>query len=236
MTSGSEQAGDAPGTLAIVVPVRDDASALARLLAELAELNVSGNVIVVDGGSSDGSVEVARLRGVPVIEAGGGRGGQLAAGCRAASGRWLWLLHADSSGLAPALDWLRRHGAVSPEGWGRFDVRFEPATSIMAVVAWFMNQRSRLTGICTGDQGMFVSRASLDAVGGVPEQPLMEDIELSRRLKRLGRPVCRPETVVTSARRWVQQGVVRTVLRMWWFRLRYWAGASPVSLARAYYR
>ena len=230
------QTGGDTGTVAIIVPVRNDAAALARLLTELAGLNACHDVVVVDGGSSDGSAEVARRHGVRVIESRGGRGGQLAAGCRVASGRWLWLLHADSSDLASALGWLRRHGAVCADGWGRFDVRFTPASTAMAVVAWFMNRRSRLTGICTGDQGMFVSRASLDVVGGVPEQPLMEDVELSRRLKGLGRPICRSETVATSPRRWIEQGVVRTVLRMWWFRLRYWAGASPASLARVYYR
>jgi rSAM/selenodomain-associated transferase 2 len=236
VTAATGQADGGSTPLSIVVPVRNDAAALARLLAELGGLGVRGEVIVVDGGSTDDSVAVARRSGARVLEAGGGRGGQLAAGCRAATGRWLWLLHADSSDLASPLTWLTGLAARRVEGWGRFDVLFDPSTAAMTMVAWFMNRRSRLTGICTGDQGIFVARATLEAAGGIPEQPLMEDIELSRRLKRLGCPMCRPETIATSPRRWLGHGVLRTVLRMWWFRLRYWAGASPASLARAYYR
>ena len=236
MSAGPEVAPAAGRAVSIVIPVRNDGAALGRLLAQLAELGAGGDVVVVDGGSADDSMDVARRHGVAVIEARGGRGGQLAAGCRHAPGRWLWLLHADTSDPAAALTWLRRRAAEGPDGWGRFDVAFTPASRAMALVAWSMNRRSRLTGICTGDQGMFVARPLLDAVGGVPDQPLMEDIELSRRLKRVARPICRPERIVTSPRRWLAHGVSRTILRMWWYRLRYWAGASPEALARAYYR
>ena len=119
--------------------------------------------------------------------------------------------------------------------WGRFAVRIEGG-AVLAIVAWMMNRRSCLTGICTGDQGIFVHRELLHAVGGMPTQPLMEDIELSRRLKRKVRPLCRTERVGTSARRWRAHGVLRTVLSMWWFRLRYWQGADAEQLAREYYR
>jgi rSAM/selenodomain-associated transferase 2 len=163
-----------------------------------------------------------------------GRGRQLAAGAADARADWLWFLHADSAGTAPALDWLARHR--DGPAWGRFDVRLEPAGPMLRLVGFLMNQRSRLTGICTGDQGIFVHRVLLERAGGMPEQPLMEDIELSRRLKRLGRPLCPRVALLTSSRRWRDRGAVRTIFGMWWFRLRYWLGADPERLARAYYR
>ena len=129
---------------------------------------------------------------------------------------------------------MRTHRKWPPVG-ARFDICFDASTARLNLLAAMMNGRSRLTGICTGDQGIFVHRRLLSRIGGVPEQPLMEDIELSRKLGRLCRPVCRTETLQTSARRWQQAGWWTTVLRMWWFRLRYWLGASPEQLAMEYY-
>lgn len=226
-------------SLSVVIPVLNDASALERLLRGLAaHAGPSLEIIVVDGGSTDHSRALAAELAGLVITAGAGRGRQLAAGARASRGRWLWFLHADSNGVDAAADFLLGLSA-SPEavpGWGRFDVAFDQPTRLLRLVAAAMALRSRMTGICTGDQGIFVHRQLLDLVGGVPPQPLMEDIELSLRLRRLGRPVCRREVLTTSARRWHAQGVVRTILKMWGFRLRYWFGADPDALARRYYR
>jgi rSAM/selenodomain-associated transferase 2 len=221
--------------VSVIIPVLNDAVALDRLLARLAvRARPEVEVIVVDGGSTDASLATARAGGaVAVLESVRGRGEQLALGCAAARGRWLWLLHADSSPEDACLAVLL--GLDERPGWGRFAVRI-PGPPLLRSVAWLMNARSCLTGICTGDQGLFVHRDLLAAAGGMPAQPLMEDIELSRRLKRLRRPWCRPEQIGTSPRRWLKHGVVRTILAMWGFRLRYWLGADPVELAREYYR
>ena len=219
--------------VSIIIPVRNDRDALTRLLAVLAGFSAAGlEVIVVDGQSSDGSIEAARAAGVRVMTTAPGRGIQLNAGARAARGRWLWMLHADSLPGPAALTYLR---TLQGPLWGRFSVAFEPVSPAMRVIAAMMNLRSRLTGICTGDQALFVEKSLLEAVGGVPEQALMEDVELSRRLKRLVQPACAAIVVPTSARRWQRFGVVRTVLDMWLLRVRYWLGTPPDQLARAYY-
>ncbi len=219
--------------VSIIIPVRNDRAALAHLLAALNELPQSGlEIIVVDGQSSDGSAELAREGGVRVLSSVPGRGRQLNLGARSASGRCLWMLHADSRPSQAALTYLR---TLRQPAWGRFNVAFLPEGSAMRVIAAFMNLRSRLTGICTGDQSLFVAPSLLQAIGGVPEQPLMEDIELCRRLKALLQPECPQLVIATSARRWQRFGVLRTVLGMWQLRLRYWLGATPEALARRYY-
>ena len=217
----------------MIIPVLNDAEPLERLLERLGD--PSGfEIIVADGGSQDGSVEVARRRGCEVVSSRPGRGHQLAAGIARARAPWIWLLHADST---PADAAVRHLKGLPPDrpGWGRFSVRLAPGTPL-ELVAHAMNLRSWITGICTGDQGIFVHRQLLDEAGGMPRQSLMEDIELSRRLKARRRPDCRWQTIATSPRRWRARGVVRTVLSMWRFRLRYWLGADPERLAREYYR
>jgi len=222
----------APG-LSIVIPVRNDVAALSSLLAGLSPmLDEFVEVIVVDGMSTDGSDAVALDHGCRVLTSEPGRGRQLNTGCRFAQGEWLWLLHADSRVPPAALDFLRQPRAP---GWGRFDVAFEPAAPGQLLIAAFMNLRSRITGICTGDQGIFLHRRLAAAIHGVPEQPLMEDVELCRRLKRLGPPLSPRIRLTTSSRRWQQHGLLTTVLTMWGFRLRYWWGADPDVLAKAYY-
>jgi rSAM/selenodomain-associated transferase 2 len=191
-------------------------------------------VLVVDGGSHDGPAELAARFGAGFISSAPGRGRQLAAGVAAARGTWLWLLHADTRTTGAALNYLL--GLDPAPGWGRFDVRFAPSSPGLRLIAGAMGLRSRLTGICTGDQGMFVHRRLLEAAGGMPCQPLMEDIELSRRLKRRQRLRCPRQTITSSSRRWNRRGLLRTVASMWRFRLRYWLGADPDRLAREYYR
>ena len=236
--SSSARSADTPAgvALSIVVPVLNDAAALDTLLHRLAATSAACadvEIVVVDGGSSDGGPDAARAAGARVVLAPAGRGGQLAAGCAVAAGDWLWLLHADSKVDDRHVRVMR---ALSAPGWGRFDVDFDDAAPQFRILAHAMNVRSAVTGICTGDQGMFVHRELLSAAGGIPDQPLMEDIELSRRLKQLGRPMRVVDPIVTSSRRWREHGFVRTVLSMWLLRAAYWLGAAPGTLARRYYR
>jgi rSAM/selenodomain-associated transferase 2 len=204
-------------------------------LEALASLRTHGvEVIVADGGSSDQTAALARPLADRVIEAPRGRASQMNAGAALARGGILVFLHADTR-LPVDADRLILGGlARSGRAWGRFDVRIEGAHPLFPVIAFFMNARSRLTGIATGDQAMFVSRGAFAAVGGFPNIALMEDITLARNLKRVSRPLCLRARVTTSGRRWEKRGVVRTILLMWRLRLAYFFGAKPESLARRY--
>jgi rSAM/selenodomain-associated transferase 2 len=220
--------------LSIIIPVLNEANRLPGLLAQLAPLLARGaEVIIADGGSHDGSQALLPAN-VCWLSAPRGRALQMNAGATEASGQVLWFLHADSR-LPPAADQLIL--AALADGrhvWGRFDVAIEGRPRMLAVVAQMMNWRSRLSAIATGDQGMFVLRSTFQAIGGFPRQPLMEDIELSARLRRLGRPACIRERLVTSGRRWEERGVWRTILLMWRLRWAYWRGTPVEKLAKAY--
>ena len=221
--------------LSIIVPMLNEAAALPALLAQLARWRTRGcEVVLVDGGSTDGSADVARAAGFRVVEAERGRARQMNAGAVQAGGEVLLFLHADTQ-LPTEADAAVR-GALADErrDWGRFDVRITGRAPMLCVVAALMNLRSRLTGIATGDQAMFVRREAFDAVGGFPLQPLMEDIELSRRLLRRSRPACLRARVTTSGRRWEQRGVWRTIVLMWRLRWAYWRGVPAEVLAEAY--
>lgn len=221
--------------LSIVVPALNEAPGIAGTLARLAPLRERGcEVIVVDGGSADATAEAARLLADRVMSAPRGRAHQMNAGAAAAGGRVLLFLHADTE-LPPDADRLIAAGlAASGRGWGRFDVRLSGAHPLLRVVERAMNFRSRLTGICTGDQAIFVRRDLFHAVGGFPSIALMEDIALSRKLKRRGPPLRLTQPVITSSRRWEENGVLATVLTMWQLRLRYFLGADPSRLAHTY--
>lgn len=220
-------------TLSIIVPVLDEAALVADALAALAPYRERGvEVIVVDGGSRDPTMDIARPFADRTISAPRGRAAQMNAGAAAARGDVLLFLHVDTV-LPPDADRLVTDH-LNDSSWGRFDVAIAGRSALLPVVARMMNLRSRLTGIATGDQAMFVTRAAFARAGGFPDIPLMEDIALSVRLKRYGRPVCLGERVTTSGRRWEKRGVVRTILTMWRLRLAYWLGADPSALARAY--
>ncbi len=214
-----------------MVPVLDEALRLPMLLAALAPLRRLGaEVIVVDGDSSDGSAAVAAPLADTVIAAPRGRAAQMNAGAAGARAPWLLFLHADTQLPAGTMAAI----TTSRADWGRFDVRIDGRSRWLPVVAAFMNLRSRLTGIATGDQAIFVRRAVFEAAGGFPAQPLMEDVELSRRLKRHSRPDCRRERVVTSGRRWDERGAWRTIVLMWRLRWLYWRGTPAERLAALY--
>ncbi len=221
--------------LSIIIPMLDEAASLPTLLADLLPLVRRGcEVILVDGGSTDGSAALARAAGFTVLEAPRGRASQMNAGARQATGEVLLFLHADTR-LPPGALHRVEHAMSQPHSqWGRFDVRIEGRSPWFPVIAALMNLRSRLSGIATGDQAIFVRRETFWQVGGYPDQALMEDIALSRALKQRTRPVCLRERVITSGRRWETHGVFRTVVLMWWLRLRYFFGANPEVLARAY--
>lgn len=223
--------------VSIVIPVLNEADRLPGLLARLAPWRDRAEVLVVDGGSHDGTLEAARAAGwVRVLSAAPGRARQMNAGAAAAAGDLLLFLHADVSLPATALDDIRAALADPGVVGGRFDVRLDGRGPIYRVVEVFMNLRSRWTGIWTGDQAIFVHRAVFERLGGFPEIPLMEDVEFTRRLKREGPGACLRARVLASARKWEREGPVRTILLMWALRFLYWIGVSPPRLHRWYYR
>jgi rSAM/selenodomain-associated transferase 2 len=231
----SARAGARGARLSIVVPALDEAARIGETLASLASLVARGHeVIVVDGGSRDETLAMARACGARVLRAPRGRASQMNAGAARARAEVLVFLHADSRLPADAdrlvLDGLAR----SQRAWGRFDVALEGRSAWLPVIAWFMNRRSRLTGIATGDQAIFVHRDAFVRVGGFPPIALMEDIELSRRLRSVSPPLCLAARTISSGRRWETHGVWRTILLMWRLRLAHFLGASPERLRRAY--
>jgi rSAM/selenodomain-associated transferase 2 len=219
--------------LTIVVPVLDEAAIITAALQALAPLRARGaEVIVVDSGSGDGTPALAASLADRVIAASQGRGAPMNAGAAFGSGDALLFLHADTV-LPDNADGLIA-AALDQRAWGRFDLRIAGRHPFLAVVARMINWRSRLTGIATGDQAIFVTRTAFEAVGGFPDLPLMEDIALSQRLKRLCRPYCIGTPAVTSGRRWEYHGVLRTVFLMWRLRLAYYLGVAPTHLAAQY--
>jgi rSAM/selenodomain-associated transferase 2 len=221
--------------ISVVVPALDEAEGIAATLAPLQALRARGHeVLVVDGGSTDGTPELAAPLADRVLRSARGRARQQNAGAREARGDVLLFLHADTR-LPPDADRLVLEGlARSGRGWGRFDVRLTGRAPMLRVVERMISLRSRLGGIATGDQAIFARREWFRDAGGFPEIPLMEDVALSRALLRRGRPLCLREPVLTSSRRWESRGVWRTILLMWRLRLEYRLGADPERLAARY--
>ena len=222
--------------LSIIIPTLDESENIASCLKALAPLRVRGaQVVVVDGGSRDDTVQRALPLADIVISAPRGRAGQLNAGAGNATGTTLLFLHADTR-LPEDADTVIESGMRdSRRVWGRFDVRIAGSHPLLPVIAWFMNQRSRLTAIATGDQGIFATRAAFDRAGGFPAIQLMEDIALCKALKKQGPPLCLRARITTSGRRWEQRGTVKTMLLMWRLRFSYFFGADPDKLAQQYY-
>jgi rSAM/selenodomain-associated transferase 2 len=220
--------------ISIIVPVLNEQANLPAAWQHLSPFMHQGvQVIVVDGGSTDGTAALARRLGFSVTPSPAGRARQMNTGAQHATGDILLFLHIDTQ-LPDG--WLagvqaRLHAHVC---WGRFDVRITGRARMLKVVAQMMNWRSRITGIATGDQALFMTREAFNSVGGFPDQPLMEDIEMSKRLLRLSRPACIADKVTTSGRRWESRGVWTTIFLMWRLRYTYWRGHSAIQLAQAY--
>lgn len=216
--------------LSIVVPTLNEAGGIAAALTRLEPLRGRGaEVIVADGGSDDGTIDLAQPGADKVVDAPRGRASQMNAGAAAASGDVLLFLHADTI-LPDGADALIQ----ASHAWGRFDVRIDGRHPVLRLVAAMMNLRSRLTGVCTGDQAIFVRRSLFAEVGGYPDIPLMEDIALSKVLRRRASPACLANRVITSGRRWETRGVMRTIVLMWRLRFDYWRGVDPRDLAIRY--
>lgn len=220
--------------ISVIIPILNEAEELPTLLSSLGLLDEDTEVLVVDGGSRDGSPTLVSEAGYPLLTSASGRARQMNAGARAAVGDVLLFLHADArlppDGVEAVRAAMRDPAVVA----GRFDLVYERARWPYPWIAWSGNLRSRLTGICTGDQTIFVRRAAFEAVGGYPEIPLMEDVELSRRLKRLGRMACLRACVAGSTRKYRQEGVWRTVALMALLRMLYALGVPPERLHRLY--
>lgn len=233
-TTGADTGAARRARLAVVVPAVNEAQRITQTLAPVCR--VADVCVVVDGGSQDDTVLLARAAGAQVLQSGRGRALQMNAGARCcADADILLFLHADTglpAGWQQAVCQAMAQGAL----WGRFDVAMDSPGRLLGCVAAMMNLRSRLTGICTGDQAIFVSGELFARVGGFAAIPLMEDVELSARLRReAGRPACLRATVTTSARRWLRRGIWSTIVQMWWIRLLYFFRVSPQRLHAMYY-
>jgi len=222
-------------SVSIVIPALNEGARIRGTLAKLQAARENGHeLILVDGGSSDETVSMARPLVDQLIISRPGRAIQMNAGAKASCGKILWFLHADTLVPDNALEALQ---SVVRAGhrWGRFNVRLSGPDWQLRIIERMMNLRSCITGIATGDQGIFVLADMFWQLDAYPDIPLMEDIALSRRLRKIGRPACVREVLVTSSRRWVQNGILRTVMLMWTLRFLYWLGVSPNKLVRWYY-
>ena len=221
--------------LSVIIPVLEEAATIETALRALAPLRARGvEIVVADGGSRDDTAARAAPLAERVVVSPRGRAMQMNAGAAVARGDVLLFLHADTR-LPPDADRIVRDAlARTRRAWGRFDVTIEGRHPLLPVVAAAMNTRSRLTGITTGDQAMFVTRAAFAAAGGFPAIALMEDIRFASTLKRISRPISLRARVTTSGRRWEARGVVRTILLMWRLRLMFFFGAAPDTLAQRY--
>ncbi|HYD50830.1 MAG TPA: TIGR04283 family arsenosugar biosynthesis glycosyltransferase [Terriglobales bacterium] len=219
--------------LSVIVPCLNEAAVIASTLRRLRDAG-DGEIVVVDGGSDDATVAVAGPLADIVIQASRGRAAQMNAGAAVAHGDILLFLHADTLLPSHFDDVVAEACADAAVAGGRFDVELVPSSPLLWLTGELMNRRSRLSGIATGDQAIFVRRAVFEKLGGYAALPLMEDIDFSRRLKRAGKIACLRQRVQTSSRRWRERGIARTILLMWSLRLLYFCGVSAERLRRLY--
>jgi len=219
--------------VSIIVPMLNEAPQLPDLFAHLLPLQRAGcEIIFADGGSTDNSASLVKLAGYTVVKSPRGRAAQMNAGAAHAAGDALLFLHADTGLPDCSPHCVMR--ALAQADWGRFDVCISGRPAMLHVVGAMMNWRSRITGIATGDQAMFVRREVFERLGGFPVQDLMEDVEMSRRLRAVSRPACLKQCVTTSGRRWETRGVWSTIFLMWRLRWAYWRGTDAAVLAKLY--
>lgn len=222
--------------LSIIIPVLNEESNLRRLLPDLARKCPEAEVLVVDGGSTDGTQELLQQYPFARLVIGPrGRARQMNAGAQQAQGEILLFLHADTLLPDGTPQVIQSALTDSRIVGGRFDVCLDSPRVILQIIAFFMNLRSRLTRIATGDQALFVRHKIFAEMGGYPEIPLMEDVEFTKHLKRRGGIACLRLRVTASARKWERDGIVRTILLMWTLRLLYFCGVSPTRLHELYY-
>jgi rSAM/selenodomain-associated transferase 2 len=222
--------------VSLIVPVLNEGNRISGLPNSSQPIKgQSPELIIVDGGSQDNTVALAEKFADQVIISPKGRASQMNTGADVAKGDILLFLHADTQLPDDFLSVLAGEFLDSGKQWGRFDVRLSGSHPLFRVIEFFMNWRSRITGIATGDQAIFVKREAFDQIGGFPHIALMEDISMSRRLKKMSRPYCARSTVLTSSRKWETQGILATVLLMWRTRVAFFFGADPDHLAHIYY-
>jgi len=220
-------------SIAVIVPVLNEQAALPALIDRLKMLSVD-EVVVVDGGSMDGTCDLLDVSGLRWITAPAGRAVQMNTGSAICLSDIYLFIHSDTEIDSSCFDAIKAAMQHPETVGGRFEVRLSGGHPALRMIAWFINLHSRLSGISTGDQCLFVRRSVFMRMGGFPELPLMEDIEFSKRLKRQGRIACLRERVTTSSRRWEQHGILKTVLLMWCLRLLYWLGVPAARLATMY--
>ncbi len=238
--------------VSIIIPIFNEADNLPQLFENITSLNPTPQqMILIDGGSTDSSTVIAQnlIKAVlcdtssaidwQLLESNAGRATQMNAGASLASGEVLLFLHADTqlptqaiADITAAISTTATRNTV----WGRFDVQLDSNALMLRVVSQMINWRSRLSSIATGDQAIFIQRTLFEQLGGYPDQALMEDIEMSKRLKALAKPICFNRKVVTSARRWQQYGTWRTIILMWQLRFDYWRGVSADNIRARYYK
>ena len=222
--------------ISVIIPVLNEEVAIREKLPPLQALRNEGHeIIVVDGGSTDSSLQLAKEGSDFLISSARGRARQMNAGARIANGDLLLFLHIDTQLPDNCSELLSQCADKSRDAWGRFNVHLSGKHFMFRIIESMMNWRSRLTGIATGDQAIFVSRALFEQVEGFADIPLMEDIELCTRLRKINQPICLPATVMTSSRKWETRGIIKTMLLMWKLRFSYWLGKDPEQLVQQYY-
>jgi rSAM/selenodomain-associated transferase 2 len=223
-------------TISVILPVRNEASLIREQLQRLQYLRSRGHqLIVIDGGSIDGTAERAQDLVDTCERSAAGRSRQMNEGARHATGELLLFLHADTQLPEEADERLLQALASQSGRWGWFDVKLSNPRMIFRLVARMMNWRSRLTSVSTGDQALFVERSLFEDIGGFPQLELMEDIAISKLLRRIGRPVRPKGFVITSSRRWEEHGLLTTIWLMWKLRFLYFIGVQPQRLREMYY-